>query len=229
VVDLAARSSYILDGRSEVPTSVGGTWALGSDRIAHATTGPHRTYCLASVDLGTHAGTVGYCAPKRHGFSRAAITAAGESLMTFDDHQPSCRTLVTVAGADVTPIPDVTKCQGWDALATADGAVWSVVPNQNRIDAAHYFARSGDATYDLGPGTSGTLVACGDASYFVRDPHSSSEHADLLRWRDGKLDVVFESQGTGKAFLSAPRCAGSHLTLNAYAAAGDQQVTASVA
>jgi hypothetical protein len=50
-----------------------------------------------------------------------------------------------------------------------------------------------------------------------------------MRWTpDGTLSTVFESTGHGKAFLSAPRCGGGHLTVNAYAAAGDQQVTAAV-
>ena len=50
-----------------------------------------------------------------------------------------------------------------------------------------------------------------------------------MRWSvDGSLSTVFASKGQGRAFLSAPRCGGGHLTLNAYAAAGDQQVTATV-
>lgn len=229
VIDLAhGTRTFHIDGQSHPATSVGGSWALGATSLVHAAYDARHRYCLASVDLDSEAGQIDLCVPPRHGLSRASLTAAGETLMTFDDQQPSCRTLVNVIQLKPTPIPGVTKCVGWDSLATPDGDVWSVVPNANRIDAAHFFARSGDTTYDLGPGTSGTLVSCGDAAYFVRDPHSSTDHADLLRWRGGHLDVVFESKGTGKAFLSAPRCAGNHLTINAYAAAGDQQVTATV-
>ena len=36
--------------------------------------------------------------------------------------------------------------------------------------------------------------------------------------------MVYESPGTGRAFLSAPRCGGTHLTVTAYTAEGDEQV-----
>ena len=48
--------------------------------------------------------------------------------------------------------------------------VWSVVPNDHRIDAAHFYAHTDAGWYDLGPGTSGSLVACAGAAYFTRDP-----------------------------------------------------------
>lgn len=233
LVNLSTGAVTTLDQRSDPPTSVGGTWSLGQGRLLHATTGAGRAYCLASVDLASAAGTTGYCAPSRHGFSRASITGAGETLMTFDAHQPSCRTLASVDGADLTPLPGVTSCKGWDSAALGDGAIWSVVPTSNQVEAAHFYARTGDPGaddwFDLGRGTSGTLTACGDAAYFVRDPSSEADPARLMRWSaDGTLSTVFASKGRGKAFLSAPRCGGGHLTLNAYAAAGDQQVTATV-
>jgi hypothetical protein len=233
VVDLSNGKVTTLDQKSDPPTSVGGTWALGQGRLVHATVGAAGAYCLASVDLASGQGTSGYCAPKRHGFSRAAITNAGETLMTFDAQQPSCRTLMTVDGADLTPLPGVTACKGWDSAALDGGAIWSVVPKNSHVEAAHFYARTGDpgddGWFDLGRGTSGTLVVCGDAAYFARDPASNSDPASLMRWTpDGTLSTVFESTGHGKAFLSAPRCGSGHLTVNAYAAAGDQQVTAAV-
>lgn len=233
VVNLSNGKVITLDQKSDPPTSVGGTWALGQGRVVHATVGAGGAYCLASVDLTTGKGTTGYCAPKRHGFSRAAVTTAGETLMTFDARQPSCRTLASVDGVDLTPLPGVTPCKGWDSAALDVGAIWSVVPKNSQVEAAHFYARTGDpgadGWFDLGRGTSGTLVVCGDAAYFARDPATNSDPARLMRWTpDGTLSTVFESTGHGKAFLSAPRCGGGHLTVNAYAAAGDQQVTAAV-
>ncbi len=231
LVDLMSGHVTTLDGSSSPPTSVGGTWALGPDPLVHATVGAHHAYCLASVDVGTGHGSTGWCAPPRHGFSRAAVTADGETLMTFDDHRPSCRTLVMVQGTRLTPLPGVTRCRGWDSAALAGGVVWSVVPKDRRIEVAHFYAHSATGWYDLGRGTSGSLVACAGSAYFVRNPGSRTDPATLLRWspHDATLSTVFASKGRGNAFLSPPRCGGDHLTVTAYSSAGDQQVTAAVA
>jgi hypothetical protein len=152
-------------------------------------------------------------------------------MMVFGAHHPSCRTLVQVGGdAHLTPLPGVTPCQGWDSSLSAPGAVWSVVPDEHRIEAAHFYAHTTGGWFDLGPGISGSLVTCGTDSYFARDPGSRSEPATLLRWSpaDATLAVVFASRGTGNAFLAPPRCGGDHLTVTAYSQAGDEQVTTSV-
>jgi hypothetical protein len=227
LVDLGSGRATVLDRTSRPPTVVGGTWALGPDTLAHATSGPGHRYCLASVDLTTGAGTTGWCAPRRHGFSRATITSSAETMMVFDDHHPSCRTLVEVRGADLVPIPGVTHCKGWDSALTDSGTVWSVVPKERRIEAAHFYAHSPSGWYDLGPGNSGSLVVCAGSAYFARDPQGRTDPATLLRWSadDATLSTVFESRGRGNAFLSPPRCGGNHLTVTAYSQAGDEQVT----
>jgi hypothetical protein len=104
--------------------------------------------------------------------------------------------------------------------------VWSVIPNEHRIEQAHFYARSADGAADLGPGTAGTLVWCRDAAWFVRDPQQEGDPAALMRWTaaDG-LTVAYESPG-GRAFLSAPRCGGDAITVTAMAEQGDEQVTA---
>ena len=100
---------------------------------------------------------------------------------------------------------------------------------ERRIEAAEYYADSGSGPVALGPGTTGTLTWCGDAAYVVRDPQRGSDPARLLRIDPtGSTEVVYETAGTGRAFLSAPRCGGTDLTLTAFSAAGDEQVTASV-
>jgi hypothetical protein len=228
VTELASGRTFRLDGGSDVPTTNGGTWALDGDRLLHATIGPGRAYCVATVDLASRESTLGWCAPKRHGFTAAHLTPAGDSLLTFDDSQPSCRTVVALEGTGVTPFEGVPDCKGWDGLVTDDGAVWSVIPRENRIESAHFYARSGDGWFDLGPGNAGSLMWCGGASYFVRDPQRDDAPAALMRWTaaDG-LSVAYESPA-GQAFLSEPRCGGRSLTITALAQAGDEQVTATL-
>ena len=230
LVDLATGRTRRLDGTSTPPTSVGGTWALGPDTLAHATAGPQRSYCVTWLSLDTLRRAGATCVPPRNGLSRAAITPDGATLMRFDAHHPSCRTLLLRTGATTSPLPGVTDCKGWDSAAMPGGAVWSVIPKERRIEAAHFFAHTATGWYDLGPGASGSLVACAGAAYFARDPASNHDPATLLRWdpRSSTLSVVFASQGRGSAFLSAPRCGGDHLTVTAFSSAGDQQVTAAV-
>jgi hypothetical protein len=230
VVDLATGKATTLDHTSSPPTVVGGTWALGPDTVLHATSGPRHSYCLATVDLATDRGTTGWCAQPRNGFSRATITSTATTMMVFDNNRPSCRTLVQVAGRTLTPIPGVADCLGWDSSLTAPGAVWSVVPDQHRIEAAHFYAHTAAGWFDLGPGASGSLVTCGGDSYFTRDPKTRSDPATLLRWTPdaASLSVVFASHSTGNAVLAPPRCGGDHLTVTSYSSGGDQQVTARV-
>ena len=62
----------------------------------------------------------------------------------------------------------------------------------------------------------------------MSDHRRGDEPARLVRVRDGEATVVYESPGTGNAFLSAPRCGGTDLTVTAFSQAGDEQVTAGV-
>ena len=163
VVDLRSGDTFTVDGSSDVPTTNGGTWALGEGHLLHATV-HHGSYCVASVDLATRKSTLGWCAPPRTGFNSAEITPAGDSLLTFDDSRPACRTVVALTGTRVTPFAGVPDCQGWDGLVTKDGAVWSVIPNEHRIEAAHTYARTSGGYYDLGPSVSGSLTWCGGAA-----------------------------------------------------------------
>ena len=220
---------FTVDGSSKVPTTTGGTWALGEGMLVHPTIGPGGSYCLAAVDLEKQTSARTWCAEKRHGFNGAGITPSGTSLMTFDDQQPSCRTVVEVSGGDVLPYEGVQDCLGWEGLLADDGAVWSVVPKQTRIEAAHYYARDGDEYFDLGPGTSGTLAWCAGAAYFAQDPQRDGDPARLMRWTaDRTLEVVYETRGRGPAFLTEPRCGGDRVTVTAIAESGDEQVSAPV-
>ena len=228
VVELATGNETVIDGNSEVPTTVGGSWALGSGLLVHATT-QDRDYCLAVADLVTGRSRLGPCVPPRHGVTNVTVTPAGIAAMTFDDKRPSCRTLNRVEGSSFEPLPGVELCHGFEAVVTETAAVWGVVTEERRIEASDYFADSGSGLVALGPGTTGSLTWCRDAAYVVRDPQQNSDPARLLRIDPaGSTEVVYETAGTGRAFLSAPRCGGTDLTLTAFSAAGDEQVTASV-
>jgi hypothetical protein len=227
VTDLATGEEFTVDGSSDIPTTNGGTWALGDGHLLHATV-HQRSYCIASVDLGTRTSTLGWCAPARHGLTDARIGPGGDSLTTFDDSRPSCRTVARLAGTRTEPFPGVPDCHGSEGVLTEDGAVWSVVPDERRIERSRIYARVGDAYFDLGPGSTGTLTWCGNAAYFSRDPQRRGDDATLMRWSpDGGLSTVYVSPG-GQAFLPAPRCGGDTITVKALAQAGDEQVSAPV-
>lgn len=216
-----------IDGSSDVPTTSGGTWALGQGHLVHATV-HDGAYCTATVDLAGRTSKLGWCAPDHQGFNGARITPAGDSLLTFDDGRPACRTVVALAGDSVTPFTGVVDCKAWEGLQLEDGAVWSVIPNENQIENARLYARSGDDYFDLGPGTSGTLTWCAGAAYFVRDPQRDGDPATLLRWNVAQgLEVAYATAG-GQGFLTTPRCGGDTLTLTALTASGDEQVRASL-
>jgi hypothetical protein len=212
---------------ADVPTGVGGSWALGSGLLV-GTASRGREYCLGVLDLLSDRSGPAACVPPRHGISNVSITPGGIAAMTFDDSRPSCRTLNRVDGSRFRPIGGVAECTGWDVAVTETSTVWSEIPDEKRIEVAELFTDTGAGPVELGPGTSGTLTWCGDAAYFVRDPQRSSDPARLVRVQDGEAEVVYESPGRGRAFLSAPRCGGTDLTVSAFTAAGDEQVTASL-
>jgi len=226
VVNLADdQQSFTLDGRSDIPTVNGGTWALGDGHLLHATV-DHGRYCVATVDLGVATSTLGWCAPPRHGFNAGRITPYGDSVLTFDDGRPSCRTVARVDGTRLEPFPGVPECSAWEGLLTGDGAVWAVIPREQQVEESHVYARSEHGYVDLGPAVSGSLTWCAGAAWFARDPQTDGGPAALLRWSaaDG-LQVAYRSHGA-HAFLEAPRCGGSAITVTARSSAGDEQVSA---
>lgn len=228
IVELGTGERTTIDGDSRVPTTMGGTWALGSGLLVHATTAG-RDYCLAVVDLTADRSTRGPCVPPRHGITNARVTPGGITAMTFDDSRPSCRTLNRVEGGRIVALRGVTECRGWEAVATETSATWGEVEDERRIDTSRFHLDAGGGVQDLGAGTTGTLTWCGEAAYFVRDPQRDSQPARLLRVEpDGGTTTVYETTATGKAFLSAPRCGGTDLTITAFTAAGDEQVTTPV-
>ena len=153
VIDLATGEKSVLDGSSDVPTTTGGTWALGDGTLAHATLGPGRRYCLATVDLASMSSTTGWCAPPRNGFSGARVTPEGIALLAFDDQRPSCRTVGEVDDDELEPLEGVPDCTGWDATARSTTArCGPSCPKERRIEEAHFYARSEDGLVRPRPG-----------------------------------------------------------------------------
>jgi hypothetical protein len=228
VIDLSSGEVFDLDGTSEVPPAVGGTWALEDTKVWFATYSSGR-YCLASAELDGQTTAMSWCAPPRTGFTNARI-GNEFSLLTFDAGRPSCRTLVTVGTSAPAPYPGVATCQGWEGVVLSGGwRVWSSIPDEKRVSEAQVFASRDGRVVNLGTADSGSLVSCGDedAAYFGRSPQRSGEPAQILRW-DGRLTVVYESPGDGEALVEPPRCGGDTLTVSALSESGDEQVWAEV-
>lgn len=151
--------------------------------------------------------------------------------MTFDDARPvACRTVNLLDGSGLPqPVEGAADCTAWDVAATADGVLWSEVPRPRRQEEAHFLASADGTYFDLGPGTTGTAVPCGDSVFFVRDPQGDDEPARLMRWTPERtLEVAYESASVGNAFLGEPVCGGDVLTLTSFGEQGDEHVWANV-
>ena len=227
-VDLATGEQRALV--SPEPAS-GGSWALTEGDLYYPTYGEGGAYCLATAALADGNGEDGWCAPARSGFSGLTASEHGVGIMTFDDARPvACRTVNLLDGSGLPqPVDGSTDCLGWDVVATADGVVWSEVPKPRRQEEAVFHASVDGEVVDLGPGSTGTAIPCGDSVFFVRDPQGDDDPAQLMRWTpQHTLEVAYESQSRGNAFLGEPACGGGVLTLASFGEAGDEHVWASV-
>jgi hypothetical protein len=228
VVDLATGT------KGEVvtpPAASGGSWALTGGDLYYPTYGDDRAYCLATYALADSNGEDGWCAPARSGFSGLTASEHGIGIMTFDDATPiACRTVNVLDGSGVPqPVEGPPECTAWDVAATADGVLWSDVPKPRRQEEGHFHASAGGTYFDLGPGSTGSAVPCGDSVFFTVDPQTSREPARLMRWTpEHTLEVAYESESKGRAFLGEPVCAGSVLTLSSFGEKGDETVWANV-
>ena len=228
VVDLASGETGEV---ATPPAASGGSWALTGGDLYFPTYGDGGAYCLATSALADSNGEDGWCAPDRSGFSGLTASEHGVGMMTFDDARPvACRTVNLLDDSGVPqPLEGPEDCTAWDVAATADGAVWSEVPKPRRQEEARFHASADGTYFDLGPGTTGTALPCGDSVFFVRDPQGPDEPARLMRWTPERtLEVAYESPSTGNAFLGEPVCGGGVLTLASYGEKGDEHVWASV-
>ena len=208
----------------------GGSWALTGGDLYYPTF-VDQAYCLATYALADSNGEDGWCAPAASGFSGLTASEHGVGIMTFDDTRPvACRTVNLLDGSGVPqPLEGPAECTAWDVAATADGAVWSEVPKPRRQEEAHFLASADGSYFDLGPGTTGTALPCGDSVFFVRDPQGPQDPARLMRWTPAHtLEVAYETSSLGNAFLGEPVCGGGVVTLTSFGEEGDEHVWASV-
>lgn len=224
VTNLRTGSTWTLDKTADLPTFTGGSWSLAGNTAVHATM-HHGRFCVASVDLTTHASTLGWCAPPRHGWNAPITGAGGLTILTFDDHHPSCRTLETTASGD--PFAQATRCKATSGVVLASGAVWLEVHNEHRYELSTVRAVTPDGVRDLGPADTGSLVVCGRDAYWAVDAQRKNAPAELRRWDGTTLSTVYRSK-RGQAFMGAPVCAGSVLTVSSFSTSGDQLVAAHV-
>lgn len=224
VVDLASGETHAVT--SPEPAPFGEVTAYDGE-VQYATLGEGGGFCLARAPLDGP-GEVAWCAEPRSGFNHVLGTDHGLALQTFDDRRPvACRSLATLDGDLITPMDGVTPCTGMNVALTEDGAVWSTIPQENRIEVARFHARAGDATYDLGLGNTDSLLPCGDSLWFTRDA-GAGHPAQLLRWTpDATLEIAFEGE-SGEGFVEAHCAAGRTLTVAAYAEGGDALVSATL-
>ena len=176
----------------------GGSWALTDGDLYYPTYGDERRLLPGHRALADGNGEDGWCAPDRTGFSGLTASEHGVGMMTFDDARPvACRTANLLDDSGVPqPVEGPEDCTAWDVAATADGAVWSEVPRPRRQEEAHFHASADGTYFDLGPGTTGTAVPCGDSVFFVRDPQG--------RRRAGPTDAL-DARSTRSRSPTSPR------------------------
>ena len=228
VVDLTTAKQSDLVGPT--PAS-GGSWALTDGDLYYPSYGDDDAYCLATSALADSNGEDGWCAPSRTGFWGLTASDNGVGMMTFDDARPvACRTANILDASGVPqPVEGPADCTAWDVAATPDGALWSEVPKPRRQEDAHFYASVDGAYVDLGAGTTGSALPCGDSVFFVRDPQADDDPARLMRWTpDHALEIAYESTSVGNAFLGEPACGGGVLSLSSFGESGDELVSASV-
>ena len=213
VLDVKTFNKRRLDPTAPRPAT--GSWAAGAGKVAY---GSFRgeDYCLAVVDLDSLTGDLHECVPPRHGIHQVSISRYGLGYATFDDSRPSCGTArIERTGADPQTITPQKKCAPWEAVAvTNDAVMWSEVTKPTEIEVARFYARVGDGeTQFVGEGTTGSLLWCGDAAWYVNQSTSQ-----LMRWTpsDGPQLAyqVPDSPGT-ISLVGAPACSGGEVSFPA--------------
>lgn len=203
------------DGSAPAP-AMAGSVSMHDGSLAYAT-GPNSHYCLAELDLDTLDGERLSCAkPLKEGFTQFRLTASGLGYTSFDDRRPnSCMTLKTIRGAQSEVLDAAKRCLGWEVVPGEDSVLWLQVRNPNRVEQAKAYARTADGKVKrLGPALSGSTTWCGGATYYVRPASRDGRADDLMRWSpESGLDVVWRPRNRRIAFVFAPHCGGSTITL----------------
>ncbi len=229
ITDLAKGEQFTIDEASDVPTISGGTWALGGDTLAYATLGPDGGYCVATsgprlrrdLDRLVRRGQARASTPPTSPTAAPRCSASTTPSRRAAPSAPSATTSSTPSPASPSARPGRARRS---ATMRRSGRSSPTRTTSTRPSSSPAWATS---YYDLGPGTSGTLVPCADAAYFVRDPKREGDPARLLRWDGSSLAVVYEAP-PGQSFLEAPRCGDAALVVTALSEGGDEQVMAAL-
>ncbi|MGH3359153.1 MAG: hypothetical protein ACRDO7_10150 [Nocardioidaceae bacterium] len=204
------------DEGSAPPPAMAGSVSMHDGELAYAT-GSNRHYCLAKLDLASLDGKRLRCAePLKEGFTQFRLTSTGFGYTSFDDRQPSsCMTLKTIRDDENDVIEAAKNCVGWEVVPGPDSDLWLQVRNPNRVEQARAYARTSDGEVrNLGPAMSGSTTWCDGSTYFVRPAQADGRADDLMRWSpESGLDVVWTPQGKDVAFVFAPHCGGSTITI----------------
>lgn len=192
------------------PRPAQGPWAAGAGRLAYGSErgGDH---CLAEIELKTLRGALGECVGPRHGVNQVDLSGYGTGYATFDDHRPaSCGSArVRLRRSAPKAIEAQKKCAPWEATAvTADAVVWSEVPRMNEIEITRFYARVRTGpVQDLGEGTTGSLVWCAEAAFYIDQATSR-----LYMWTPGSgHELAFQgpaNEGESVSVIGAPTCSG---------------------
>jgi hypothetical protein len=101
-------------------------------------------------------------------------------------------------------IADHAHCLAWDGVAVGDALAWDQAdPNSQMIQFGHGFVRTADGTIErLGTLMTDSLVACGDALYWLTGRHDQSQ---VERWTpNGQIAIVYRTGPNRLATL--PQC-----------------------
>lgn len=217
VFDLRNSTRRMVGQQGSAPApSQAGSVSMHDGELAYAT-GPNDHYCLAKLDLATLDGErLGCAKPLKEGFTQFRLTSNGLGYTSFDDRRPnSCMTLKTLRGDDSDVLRAAKNCVGWEVVPGEDSDLWLQVRNPNRIERAKAYARTDDgAVHSLGPALSGSTTWCDGSTYFIRPAGKDGQADDLMRWSpESGLDVVWTPKDRSMAFVFAPHCGGSTVTL----------------
>ncbi len=117
----------------------------------------------------------------------------------------------------------VRRCEGFQAVATGDWAVWAEAPaGAADLTRALVYGRGPDGVvYQLGPGSAGSLTSCADRAYWLAE---TVDHSEIRSWAPGEnVRVVYRSPEDSRPTTS-PKCGGEWLTIvRSFTGAGESR------
>ena len=173
----------MLTGASTPPTTTGGTWAMGDDRSCTRPSARAAPTAWPPSTSRAAQGSVGWCARAPPRVPRRRDHAGRAQPAELRRRPPGLRAPCWRSRATAHPVEGRRRVQRLGRRAPrrrCRSGRRSRSPTGPRRPCS---TRSVDGTtFDLGPGTTGSLAWCGAAAYFVRDPQTKT--------RPGPSDAV---------------------------------------